>query len=64
MKYRVILKVRYNEAWFEFDTIEEAGEFAKTILIHQSENEDCKKKSIIKIEVIDTTAEEEREEDD
>ena len=55
MIYRVILKVGYNEAWFDFDTIEEAGEFAKTILVHQTENEDSKRRSVIRLEVIDTT---------
>lgn len=53
MKYRVILKVNYYEAWFEFDTVEEAGEFAKTILMHQVESEDNKRKSMIRLEVID-----------
>jgi len=62
MKYRVILKVNYYEAWFEFETIEEAGEFAKTILIHQVDNEDNKKKSTIRIQVIDTSIEESEEE--
>lgn len=52
MKYRVILKVNYYEAWFEFDTVEEAGEFAKTILTHQVESEDNKRKSMIRLEVI------------
>lgn len=55
MKYRVIFKVSYNEAWFEFDTIEEAGEFAKTILMHQVESEDSRRKSMIRLEVIDTS---------
>lgn len=53
MKYRLILKVGYNEIWFEFDTIAEAGLFAKTILVHQVENEDTKKKSFITIQVVD-----------
>lgn len=53
MKYRVILKVNYYEAWFEFDNIEDAGEFAKTILTHQVESEDNKRKSTIRLEVID-----------
>jgi hypothetical protein len=55
MKYRVIFKVNYYEAWFEFDTVEEAGEFAKTILTHQVESEDNKRKSMIRLEVIDTS---------
>lgn len=63
MKYRVILKVSYNEAWFDFDTIEEAGEFAKTVLVHQSDSDDSKRKSSIRIDVINTEAEEENEDD-
>lgn len=55
MKYRVIFKVNYYEAWFEFDTVEEAGEFAKTLLTHQVESEDNKRKSMIRLEVIDTS---------
>lgn len=63
MKYRVILKVSYNEAWFDFDNIEDAGEFAKTILTHQVESEDSKRKSMIRLEIIDPSAEEENEDD-
>lgn len=63
MKYRVILKVGYNEAWFDFDTIEEAGEFAKTILVHQTESPDSRKKSVVRIDVVNPEAEEENEDD-
>lgn len=63
MKYRVILKVSYNEAWFDFDTIEEAGEFAKIVLVHQIESPDSKKKSTIRVEIIDPTTEEENEDE-
>ena len=63
MNYRVVLKVSYNEAWFDFDTIEEAGEFAKTILVHQTNSEDSRKKSSVKIDVINPEAEEENEDD-
>lgn len=62
MKYRIIITVGYNKAWFDFDTIEEAGEFAKTVLIHQSPNEDTTKKDHVSLEIIDlsiTDAEEE-----
>lgn len=62
MKYRVIVAVGYNKAWFDFDTIEEAGEFAKTVLIHQTPNEDTTKKDHVRLEIIDlsiTDAEEE-----
>lgn len=57
MKYRVIVKVSYHEAWFEFDDIESAGEFAKNILTHQVESEDSKRKSTVRIDVVDPTIE-------
>lgn len=63
MKYRVIFKVSYNEAWFEFETIEEAGEFAKTILVHQIESSDSRRKSSIRVEIINPEVEEENEDD-
>ncbi len=62
MKYRVVFKVSYNEAWFDFDTIEEAGEFAKTLLVHQVESPDSKRKSTIRIEVINPAEEENEDE--
>ena len=52
MKYRIILKVGYYSTWFDFDDIEAAGEFAKTILLHQVQNEDTEKGTSVKIEVI------------
>ena len=64
MKYRVILKVSYHEAWFDFDTIEEAGNFAKTILVHQVDSEDNKRRSTIRLEVISTSLQEEGVEGD
>lgn len=63
MKYRVILKVSYNEAWFDFDNIEDAGEFAKTVLVHQTDSPDSRKKSTVRIDIIDPSAEEENEDD-
>lgn len=63
MKYRVILKVSYNEAYFDFDTIEEAGEFAKAILVHQVESPDSRKKSSIRVEIINPAIEEENEDE-
>lgn len=53
MKYRLILEVGYNEIWFDFDTIAEAGAFAESILAHQVENNDTKKKSFITIRIVD-----------
>lgn len=56
MIYRVILKIGYYENWFDFDSINEAAVFAKTILIHQTLNEDRKVlMSEVKMMVIDPT---------
>ena len=53
MIYRVILEVGYNDAWFDFDDISEAGDFARTILTHQSENDDTRNKRTVSIKLID-----------
>lgn len=66
MKYRVILKVAYHEAWFDFDDADTACQFAGILLSHQSPNEDTRKTDHIRLEVIDTTIkvdEDEKEED-
>lgn len=56
MIYRVILKIGYYENWFDFDSVNEAAAFAKTILIYQTLNEDRKVlMSEVKMMVIDPT---------
>lgn len=64
MKYRVILEVGYNTAWFDFDDIADAGEFAKTLLMHQVANEDTRHKSRIRLEIVDPTLKKDDEEED
>ncbi len=61
IKYRVIIKVSYNEAWFEFDTAEDACQFTTTALKHMADNEDGKKKSRITIQVVNADSTEEDE---
>jgi hypothetical protein len=61
--YRVILKVGYNEAWFDFNNIEVAGDFARAILTHQTKNEDSGRKDHVRLEIIDPTIEADEEED-
>lgn len=63
MIYRVIVSVGYNKAWFDFNTIEEAGDFARTVLVHQSPNKDTSKKDGVRIEVIDPSIKDAEEED-
>jgi hypothetical protein len=62
--YRVIIAVRYADAWFDFDSIEEAGEFAKQVLTHLTPNEDTKKRTSVSIEVIDLDATNNDDEED
>lgn len=50
--YRVIVKVGYYEAWFEFESMSEAGAFAQTVLTHQASNEDTTRKLSVRIDVI------------
>lgn len=59
MIYRVILKISYYEAWFDFDNVEEAAGFVAIAMAHQVENEDTQKKKSVRIEVIDPTFTEE-----
>lgn len=58
-KYRVVLKVSYNEAWFEFEDGTKAVEFAKTALESMVNSEDQQKRSFITIQVVDADAEKE-----
>lgn len=63
--YRVVVKVGYNEAAFEFESMRDAGDFARTILTHQVETEDTKKALYVKIEVsVCDDDEEENEQED
>lgn len=61
MKYRVIYEVGYCTTWFEFDSIEVAGDFAKTMLIHQVPNKDTGRKMHVDIQVVDKKAKKEEE---
>ena len=42
MKFKVIITVGYYDAWFEFDTVEEAWAFAETALLNNVQNDDTK----------------------
>lgn len=63
MKYRVIIKINYYEVWYEFDKAEDSVNFAVQCLEHQVECEDTKRKSHIRIEVINPAIKAEDEED-
>lgn len=63
IKYRVILKIGYYEAVYEFDTAEEAGWFASTALMHQIPSEDNRSTpAFVTMKAVDV--EKEKEEDD
>ena len=63
LKYKVIIKVGYNEAWFMFDTAEEACGFATTALKSMVDSEDQKKKNYIRMEVVDTSIQADEDDD-
>jgi len=60
--YRVILKVGYCDAFFEFESVEDAAAFARVALKHMVSNEDTKKKSKIILEIISPIDEESEDE--
>lgn len=63
MIYRVILKVSYYEAFYDFQDIQSAADFVVLALSHQTTNEDTKKKRSISIVVIDPSIEEEEDDE-
>lgn len=63
MMYRVIIEVGYCEAFFDFETADLACSFATTALLHQSENEDNKRKKSIRLEIVNIEIKEEVESD-
>lgn len=52
MRYRVVLKVSYHEAWFEFDNPGDACKLAETLLTSMVDSADQKKKASIHLVVI------------
>lgn len=64
IKYRVCIKISYYEAWYEFDYAEDAVVFAKTLLEHQVNTEDAKKRPSIQLYVVDVEAEKAAESED
>lgn len=62
--YRVIIKVSYNDAYFEFNDSEEACKFATSALQHMVGCDDTKKRSYVAMLVVDVDAEKKEEEDD
>ena len=60
--YRVILKVSYHEAHFEFEDPTAAMSFAQTALMSMVSCEDTKKKLQINLQIVDVNAKESEEE--
>ena len=63
MKYRVVLKVSYNEAWFDFDSAEEACKLAELLLTSMVDSDDQKRKAVIRMDIINTAVESDEDED-
>ena len=51
MKFEITLRIGYAEQTFEFDTCGDAFRFAKSVLEHSVEREDCKKIEVVMIAV-------------
>ena len=49
MKFRVVLKISYYEAHFDFDSADEATKFATTALTHGVATEDTKKPLVVQM---------------
>lgn len=61
MIYRVILRVSYSDAFFDFDNAADACNFATVALEHSADSEDQKKKSKITLVIINPNKEEEED---
>ena len=61
MIFRVVLKVSYNEAYFDFGTPDEACIFAKIALEHSATSEDQNKLRKISIQVVNPDVKEEED---
>lgn len=55
--YRVIIKISYYEARFEFAEIDQAAAFCKTILENMVDSEDEKKAAKVNLQIVDVEAE-------
>lgn len=62
MIYRVVIKISYKKAIYDFDNIQSAGQFAEMALIHSKPNED-KEEHYITIKVINPDVEEAEDEE-
>ena len=59
--YRVILKVSYHSAWFEFSDAAEACTFATKALEHMVTSEDQDKVPYVSLQVVDPEEEKKAE---
>lgn len=60
MSWRVVCKYKYNDLYFDFETLEEAGEFVKTMLTHYK-GDDNEDQGSISLRIIPNKEEEENE---
>ena len=62
MKWRVLLKYRYLEMYFDYNDLDEAGKFAVDALTHYSGNDDEQGvKVLVSINAVQEEEEEEKE---
>lgn len=63
MIYRVILRVGYYEAYFDFVEAVEAVSFAQNALVHMVPSEDTKKKYYVTMQIVNPELEESEDDD-
>lgn len=62
MIFRVTLKVGYNRAFFDFNSAQDAGEFASNALAHSVSSEDTDKETYVAIKVMNDNDSDEEDE--
>lgn len=51
LMYRVLIHVGYNDAYFDFDSVQDAADFASTALKHSKGCDDAKAAQCITMEI-------------
>lgn len=59
--YRVVIRISYHEAFFDFQSAEEACIFATTAIMHSATSKDQKKMAKVSIIIINADVKEEED---
>ena len=59
MSWRVVCKYRYSELYFDFETLQEAGEFVRIMLTHYQGDDNLSETNYLSLKIIPNTKKEE-----